>query len=118
MGLVTFSTPDEAEQAVLADRMCRWIGSVLLRHYPNRQWFVEVSMEGGVAKIQSPSISNNYGFVVHIDKPREALERAVVRAGGELLERFGLSRERAAIGGEEAIERDIRGEAIHAATGI
>jgi len=119
MSIVTFSSPDEAGQAVAADRLCRDIGAMLVKHYPNRQWFVEVSIVGGVAQIQCPSITMQYGYTVHIhDKTHDQLKKAVVKAGGQLLEMFKLSRERDASGGEELLARDSRGEVIHAATGL
>lgn len=117
--IVTFSSPDEAGQAVQADKLCRQIGGILLKHYPGRRWFVEVSIAGGVAKIQCPSISQLYGYTLHINsKTHDELVAGVIRAGGQILEMFRLSRERGASGGEELLTRDVRGEAIHAATGL
>lgn len=112
-------SPDEARVAVEADRLCKAIGQTLVAHYPRRQWFVEVSITGGVAQIQCPSISSRYGYTLHIhNKTRNELDRDVIRAGGQLLEMFRLSRDRGAAGGEELLARDARGEAIDAATGL
>jgi hypothetical protein len=119
MSVVTFSTPDEARQALESDKLCKEIGAELIKHYPNRKWFVEVSVRGGVAQIQSPAISQQYGYSIHLnDKTHDQLMRAVVRAGGQLLEMFKLSREHGASGGEELLHRDSRGEVIGADTGL
>ena len=117
--ILTFDTPDEAGEAMASDRVCRDIGAVLQKHYPGRLWHVHTSVRGGVAQIQCPSISTLYGYTLHIhNKTHDQLRDAVVRAGGQLLEMFKLSRHREAQGGEELLARDTRGEAIHAATGL
>lgn len=119
MSIITFDTPDEAEVAVQADALCKRIGQILVQHYPHRQWFVEVSIAGGIAQIQCPSITMQYGYTLHLnDKTHDELIKGVVRAGGQLLEMFKLSREHGARGGEELLARDSRGEALHAATGL
>lgn len=117
--VLLFDSTGEASSALKADLLCKHIGQTLKKHYPNRAWYVDVSIEGGVAKILSPSISLRHGFLIHISgKTNDQIEKDVVRAGGEVLERFKLSRERGASGGEENLLRDARGEALKAATGL
>lgn len=117
--ILTFDTPDEAEMALASDRVCREIGAVLKEHYPGRLWHVHTSVRGGVAQIQCPSITTLYGYTIHIhNKTHDQLRDAVVRAGGQLLEMFQLSREHDASGGEELLARDARGEVLQAATGL
>lgn len=119
MGIITFDTPDEATEALASDRLCKEIGGILKLHYPGRVWHVHTSVRGGVAQIQCPSISTRYGYTLHIhNKTHDQLRAGVVRAGGQLLEMFNLSRNVNAKGGEEHIARDARGEALHAATGL
>lgn len=118
MSIITFDTPDQADQAVRADKLCKRIGRVLREHYPNRQWFVDVTIAGGVAKILCPSISMRHGYVIHINRPDFEIDRQAMRAGGQILEMFNLSRERQASGGEENLLRDARGEVINADTGL
>jgi len=117
--ILTFDTPDEASLAMASDRLCREIGGVLRKHYPNRLWHVHASVAGGVATIQCPSITTRFGYQIHThNKTHDQLRDAVVRAGGQILEMFDLSRERGAQGGEERLARDMRGEALQAATGL
>ncbi len=119
MSLITFSSSDDAVRAVEADRLCRKIGSVLQRSYPNRRWRVDVSLVGGVARILCPSISERHGYTIHIhNKTVDQIETATRQAGGQILEMFRLSRERGAQGGEERLIRDPRGEVLQALTGI
>lgn len=117
-GIVLFDTSTDADDAVKADRVCRVIGAALMKHYPRRQWYVDVSLKGGVAKIICPGISRKHGFVVHLEKTDMELEKSVVRAGGQILEMFKLSRDKGAVGGLETLLRDARGDALKAATGL
>lgn len=98
--------------AIQADGICRAVGAALQKAYPGRMWFVDVSISGGVVTVQAPKITSRHGYVLKMkDYPTtEWLQRAAIKAGGEILERFSLSRERP--GGEESLRRDARGEAI------
>lgn len=116
--MITFDSTGDAEDAILADTLCKSIGATLLKHYPKRQWYVDVSIKGGIVKIMSPSISLRFGFVIHLDKALHDLEREVLLAGGQILEMFKLSRDRDAQGGEEILLRDARGEVLSARTGL
>ena len=119
MSLITFGNTAEASNAIQADLLCRSIGSTLKKHYPNRAWYVDLSLSGGVAKILCPSISMLNGYTVHIhNKTNDQIEKAVIMAGGQILEMFKLSRERDAKGGEELLMRDARGEVLQAAKGL
>jgi len=116
---VTFDNSGQAEDAIKADGICQTIGAALVKHYPNRQWYVDVSIAGGVAKILCPSISMLHGYTVHIkSETDDNLQKKAIHAGGEILERFKLSRNKNATGGEELILRDARGEALQAKTGL
>ena len=118
-GLITFDNSGEANDAIKADNICKAIGHALVQHYPHRQWYVDVSIAGGVAKVMCPSISMLHGYTIHIkSETTDNLEKKAIRAGGEILERFKLSRNQSAKGGEELILRDARGEALNALTGL
>jgi hypothetical protein len=108
----------QAQTAIKADAVCKAIGTALQKSYPRRQWYVDVSISGGTANIMCPSISTRHAYVLHINKTAEQLQKDTIKAGGQILEMFKLSRERSAGGGEEFLLRDARGEAIHAATGL
>lgn len=70
------------------------IADVLERHYPQHPWMVEVSHAQGVAYISLPIIMRrNQRFVLHVDRLKsDPSLRAVVRAGGEILERHNVPR--------------------------
>lgn len=116
--IVTFDTSADANEALRADSLCKTIGAALMKHYPHRRWYVDVSIKGGVAKILCPSISMQFGFTLYINKTPDEMAKDAVRAGGQILEMFKLSREKGASGGEEALQRNARGDVIQAATGL
>ncbi len=68
------------------------VSAVLQRHYPNYRWRVEADTRAKLIKVQNIDLSGSWGFVLHMTKIScdTDLERKVMRAGGETLERYGL----------------------------
>jgi len=86
---------DEARIAKLEMWIAKGIGEVLVKHYPNRQWGVNVDVEGRMVVITCPSLSHTHGYHLNMkDDNIESLCKRAVMAGGEILERHGLSRGR------------------------
>lgn len=90
------------------------IGNALAQAYQLVPWLVDVNIDGGVATITCPNISAKYGMVIHLTRDTMALEDAAKRMGGELLERFNVSR---STGDFSGVKRRIDGEARFAAAG-
>ncbi len=67
----------------------------LEEHYPafTGYWRVSVNDAGGVIEVTNMMLSGQWGFLMHIAKI-DAEGRKVVRAAGELLERYKISRAR------------------------
>lgn len=78
--------------------MTKAIGEVLARHYPRIPWGVRVDSAQGVAMIQVAHLMGATGhYVIHLSKLAvDPGFKSVIRAGGEILERFGISRSRSA----------------------
>lgn len=73
----------------------------LQEHYPGHHWRTTADHEQGVAAVYLQYLdaikrtAGRYGYALLIDKLKSDPDmRSVVRAGGELLERFGLPRHR------------------------
>lgn len=74
---------------------------ILEKHYPLHAWFVDVNHESGHCSIQLMYEGKDksvriwkYGYLLHIVKFSDAvdIEKKVMRAGGEILERYGMAR--------------------------
>lgn len=76
------------------DRYAGTIGLALQREYPTINWLVDIEMErnGGVAAIRAPDISRRFGMWIKLSETDHLLEQEAREAGGELLERFNVSR--------------------------
>lgn len=87
-------TPNDVREMV----WLRKILPVLTKEYPGYQWLVNVDVIGGVAQIALPFETkaghvSPWAWVIHL---RTYTDEKVKLAGGELLERWKLSRTRAA----------------------
>ena len=104
----------EAQFEKLEYWVAKQIGEDLVKHYPGREWHVDVDARNGVVVIMCPSVSTTKGYYLHARK--DATQSLVLRArkaAGEILERYGVSRERTidAVALEEAA-RGARDELI------
>lgn len=77
-----------ASDMLLAKNMAE----LLHKHYPGHLW--AVTCENGLATVRNMYLSGQWGFVIKISEQYSisAFDRMVVKAGGELLERYNLSR--------------------------
>lgn len=64
--------------------------------YPNHPWYVYVDSAGGVIQIKHTALSDQKGFVLKLQGMFSAsdLKDVAIRAGGEILERYNVSRGR------------------------
>ena len=65
------------------------VAEVLENKYPGWLWAVHTM--DGVVVVKSMRLSGNWGFVLHDDKIDNDY-KSVIHAGGEMLERFKMSR--------------------------
>ena len=70
------------------------VGTVLMRHYNQREWKVMVDIEGGMMIVACDSICNFKGYHIKLDKTIDELESRAIMAAGEILERHNISRSR------------------------
>lgn len=70
--------------------------AVLTRHYPDHDWAVDVRSDQGIITIKNLGLSGNWGVILHLVNVQEDDRLLIVmRAGGEILERYRLRRGRA-----------------------
>lgn len=90
--------------------LAKQLGEAIVEKFQNRQWSVDVDVANQVIVINCPSLSKRMGYRLHIrnETVKQLIPRAI-RAAGEILERYGVSRSRI-IDPEslEFFERDVR----------
>lgn len=96
--------------------LAKSIGEALLGAYPNRAWTIHADSEQGVVDVMLADATTRYGYTIHLKaKTLFELQREAVYGGGEILERFNLSRER--VFNRDAVDelkRNVLGEAVAA----
>lgn len=108
--------PSESRFAFADMSLAKTIGEALLGAYPQRVWHIHADSQNGIVDVILADATTRYGYTVHLkSKTLFELQREAVFGGGEILERFNLSRERKfnreAV---DALKRNARGEAIQA----
>lgn len=77
---------DQAKDLVLARRY----SDILTKHYPNHSWGVNVNSSQGMINITNFNFSGKFGYRIRMSElhTHEDEVRVMIRAGGEILERF------------------------------
>lgn len=80
--------------------LCKEVCEELNRYYPEHGWLVTCRHDAGTISIdlpfEKPKQHALYGMLLHITSlSDEVSKRKIMRAGGELLERWGIGRRRA-----------------------
>lgn len=86
-------TPEEAALEAREYELAGKVAGALDAKYPGHMWLVTVA--SGVTYVRNLALEGMWGFVLHNHKVvNEGIDRAAMKAGGELLERFRISRGR------------------------
>jgi hypothetical protein len=106
-GLLTDAPQIGANDLLMAKNMA----DLLHRHYPGHLWGVHVDGKQGIATIRNMALSGNMGYLLHLPAIYSASEfdARVVRAGGEILERYRQRRASANPDHIEAVPMDFAG---------
>jgi hypothetical protein len=96
---------------VAAELLAKTAVAILERHYPDWGWAVRVDDLGGVMEVRSMVIPGKWGFLLKI-RSIDPEGKTIMRAGGELLERYRLRRGRRKPGATQELMRDFKGMAV------
>ena len=102
---------NDAGKAMAELSAAKGIAEELERRYPGWAWMVEVDVEQGILKVWSLRIPGRWGFLLHLSK-LDPEGKAVMRAGGELLERYNMRRGKHQAGATLGTERDAQGRMV------
>ena len=89
------------------------IGDGLHAKYPGHLWAISPSGDFSMLHVTNMSLSNRYGFNVPLRGPEAlplaAAKQKATQIGGEILERFNVSRGREGVAQAKAILHDRQG---------
>lgn len=85
---------DDAKRAKVEYWIAKRIGETLIAAYKNRQWECIVDLDAEVLIIKCPSLSLRKGYYLALNRTIHDLGIAAVRAAGEILERYNVTRAR------------------------
>lgn len=93
----SFETEYEGEHGATDEALCILVGQDLTKHYPGHPWMVGVNTEAGTVVIDlgydKPLHLARMAYMIHIPTLKsQGGFKHVMRAGGEILERFGVPR--------------------------
>ena len=92
--------------------MAKNISEELMKHYPDHAWGVFVDAQTGMAKIFNLAVSDQWGFYVRMVDIKSDYSN-IASYGGEILERYKLTRGRLKEDEFMNLAVDLRGDAIH-----
>lgn len=74
--------------------VAKHVFEVLDKHYPGHAWMAHADGKQGVIIVRNKMLSSHWGYVIKVHDVISAtdLDDKVMRAGGEILERFALTR--------------------------
>ena len=108
--LITSSSGNEEDPFTTQEFMlAKKVADTLFRHYPGHSWMVNVEAE--MVNIYSANLTTRYGYSIPADSIT-AEGREVIKAGGEILERYRLSRGKFNIDEWRGLKRDFKGDIV------
>lgn len=112
--MIEVATLDDIEQEkrnqqdqLRAKRLCE----VLEKHYPGYVWMAFVDSRNGIANFWTPTTSGTHGYTLKLAE-WDSNDKAIIKGGGEILERFRLVRGRMQEDQVMNLKRNLRGDAI------
>lgn len=104
--------PEEAVYRIKDFEIAKTIGAELCGLYPGHGWTVEADARNGIAKICNKHMGFNAGYVYKLhDIEFSTFKRDMMRIGGDILERYKLSRGKMIEAEVFGVIRDLRGNA-------
>lgn len=92
MSEIIVANDADLRQTLTEREVCDSVGPLLAREYPGYRWRVEA--HGGVVDIRCEHTNAKWGYTLLYDRSFSETDwrKKVLRAGGEILERFHMTR--------------------------
>lgn len=104
----------EAHQDALDMAMAKNVAESLNANYPGHLWAVNCRGDQGIMTVHNLSLSGQWGYTLLLDKSYSAsdLNKRAIIAGGEILERYNVSRGRVNHDQLAGLETDFAGRVV------
>jgi len=110
---INLEDSETVNQAKLEYHIARQVGTRLETKYPGREWGVRPDLTGGIVEIFCFALSGKHAYLLHMDCNLHELIEKALRAAGEILERYGVTRNKKYdVDITEAFERNHHGDVI------
>ncbi len=109
-GDIIFGDELSPENHLKEIRLAKQISEVLDKHYPGYMWAVNVDIRNGMATIQALRLSGEWGCYVPLHQfINDPYLAKIKQYGGEILERYRVSRSAASEDQIQGLKRDRLG---------
>lgn len=103
-----------SQEALANESIAKEVAERLNRHYPGHAWAVNADVMQGIVRVHNLNLSGEWGFILKMDDLHaDSTGKLIVNAGGELLERFNMSRGELSYSELAQKQTDLRGVVIH-----
>ncbi len=110
----TSNLQTEAEQDAADMAIAKRAAEILDKHYPDHLWKVSISHETGMCNIHNMNLDGEFGYSIYLAVLLSARgEKTLVRGGGELLERFNVSRGKLKQKEIDDLKQNFAGKNVH-----
>jgi len=110
---INLEDSESTNQAKLEYYIAKQVGVRLEKEYPGREWGVRPDLTGGIVEIFCLALSGKHAYLLHMNGSIHDLIEKALRAAGEILERYGVTRNKKYdIDITEAFDRDHNGDVI------
>lgn len=107
------SHPDQIQARALLVNLARDGMALLHKHYPGWQWAIQINQKGGMMNVFNLHLHDTWGFAIRIiEAERDPGRNIFTKAGGDILERFGMPRGGISFKHLLEMKRDLRGRGI------
>ena len=96
------------------ESIAKEVAETLNKHYQGHAWAVNADVMQGIVRVHNLNLSGEWGFILKMDELlNDSTNKTIVKAGGELLERFNMSRGAFSQHELDNASRDLRGAVCH-----
>jgi hypothetical protein len=104
------SNPDQFDNHASLVILAKDGMAMLNKHFPDHMWAIQINERGHVLNVFNHALHDQWGYVLRtVEVEHDPTRKCFLRAGGEILERFGMPRGKFDLHIYAALKKDVRG---------